>query len=178
MIQRQNINDIILKRRSIRKYDPSGVVTEVQIKAMLEAAMLAPSAVNSRPWEFIVVQGRNKLDSIAGDHPYAQMMKTASCAIIITANPDALKGTKIDGMQMWQHDCGAAAQNILLQAAYMDLGTCWCGIHPNEDRMDSFRKMFAIAQNRIPFCVIAVGIAAEDFGSRGFYEESKIKWIN
>jgi len=177
MSENYNINEIIKKRKSIRRYDPNGVVSKRQIELLLEAAMLAPSAVNSRPWEFIVIEGRQKMDSVAIAHPYAQMMKTASCAIIITANPDALKGTKIDGMQMWQHDCGAAAQNILLQAAHMNLGTCWCGIHPNEGRMAEFRSMFDIADNRVPFCIIAVGAAQEEFGSRGFYQEDKIKWI-
>jgi len=171
------VSEIIKKRRSIRKYDPSGIVTENQIKAMLEAAMLAPSAVNSRPWEFIAVQSREKLNAIAEAHPYAKMLLTASCAIIMTANPKALNGTKIDGIEMWQHDCGAATQNILLQAADMKLGTCWCGIHPNEDRMEAFRKMFDIPKDRVPFCVIAVGVPAEDFGSRGFYDEKKVRWI-
>jgi len=168
----------IKKRRSIRKFNPNGVVTDGQIKTMLEAAMLAPSAVNSRPWEFIIVKNRQKLDEITAKHPYAQMLKTTSLAIIMTANPKALERVRMSGIEMWQHDCGAAAQNILLQAAEMDLGTCWCGIHPNEDRMDAFRKLFDISEDRVPFCVIAVGIAAEEFGSRGFYDEKKVKWVN
>lgn len=173
------INEIIKKRRSIRKFDPSGVITDEQIKAMLEAAMLAPSAVNSRPWEFIVVKNRAKMDAMVDYHPYAQMLKTASLAIIMTADPNALKGTKVDGLEMWQHDCGAATQNILLQAVDMGFGTCWCGIHPNDERIEGFRQMFDISNDRIPFCVIAVGVAAEGevFGSRGFYDEKKVKWI-
>jgi len=170
------VNEIIKKRRSIRKYDPGGIVTDEQIKAMLEAAMLAPSAVNSRPWEFIVVKNRKKLDAAAECHPYAQMLKTAPVAVIITADPKALEKTRIGGIEMWQHDCGAATQNILLQAADMNLGTCWCGIHPNEDRMNDFRKLFDIPSNRIPFCVIAAGVPAEKFGSRGFYDEKKVRW--
>jgi len=90
------VNEIIKKRKSIRKYDPSGIVTDEQIKMMLEAAMLAPSAVNSRPWEFIVVRNREKLDAITVFHPYTQMLKTATAAIIMTANPIGLKGTKIE----------------------------------------------------------------------------------
>jgi len=171
------LNEIIKKRRSIRKYDPSGVVTDEQIKAMLETAMLAPSAVNSRPWEFIVIKNRKKMEAIVEFHPYSQMLKTASVAIVVLANPNALDGTKIEGAEMWQHDCGAAVQNILLQATHMNLGTCWCGLYPFDKNMDGARKLFNIPQNRIPFAVIAVGVAAEDFGSRGFYDDKKVRWI-
>jgi len=138
--------------------------------------MLAPSAVNSRPWEFIVVKNRDKLDAVAEVLPSSQMLKTASAAIIVTANPNALNGTKLEGAEMWQHDCGAAAQNILLQATHMNLGTCWCGLHPFKEKMLGVSKLFDIAKNRIPFCIIAVGVAAESFGSRGFYDEKKVRW--
>jgi len=171
------VNQIIKKRRSIRKYDKSGVVTDEQIKALLEAAMLAPSAVNSRPWQFIVVQNRARLDQIVDNHQYAKMIESASAAIIVLANPKALFGSKVGGIEMWQHDCGAATQNILLQAADMDLGTCWCGIHPSAEKMQIFKQMFDIGGDLVPFCVIAVGVPAEDFGSRGYYDENKVKWI-
>jgi len=173
------VNEIIKKRRSIRKFDPNGVITDEQIKTLLEAAMLAPSAVNSRPWDFFVVKNCAKMVAMVDYHPYAKMLQTASVAIIMTANPRALDGTKIHGAEMWQHDCGAATQNILLQAMDMGFGSCWCGIHPNEDRMQGFRQMFDISNDRVPFCVIAIGIAAEGevFGSRGFYDEKKVRWI-
>jgi len=176
MLQLIMVNEIIKKRKSIRQYDPSGVVTDEQIKLMLEAAMLAPSAVNSRPWNFIVVRNREKLDAITEFHPYTRMLKAAPVGIIVCANPNALKGTKID-VEMWQHDCGAATQNILLQAADMDLGTCWCGLHPQEKFMAETRKLFDIPEDIVPFCVIAVGVPTEPFGARGFFDETKIRWV-
>jgi len=169
------VNEIIKKRRSIRKYDPSGVVTDEQIKVILEAAMLAPSASNKRSWEFIVVRDRKILDSIAQFHDWAKMLKTAQAAIIVCALPDAARGVAGEGM--WQHDCGAATQNILLQAADMDLGTCWCGLHPVEKYMTETRKLFEIPKSTIPFCVIAIGKPAENFGSRGYYDEKKVRWV-
>jgi len=168
------INEIIKKRRSIRKYDPNGVVTNEQIRAMLEAAMLAPSACNLRPWEFIVVKNRELLNKITEFHPHTSMLKTASLVIIVLLNPDVQKGRAGEGM--WQHDGGAATENILLQAASMGLGTCWCGLHPVEKYMNETRKLFKLPENTVPFCVIAVGVPAEEFGSRGFYEENKVRW--
>jgi len=171
------LSEIIKKRKSIRKYDPNGVVTDEQVRAMLEAAMLAPSAVNSRPWEFIVVRDRGKLDAITEYHPYTQMLKTAPVAIVISANPNALNNSKIANMEFWQQDCGAATQNILLQATHMGLGTCWCGLYPNQVVAEATRKLFDIPSDRIPFCVIAVGVSAEEFGGRGHYDEKKVRWI-
>jgi len=142
---------------------------------LLEAAMLAPSACNLRPWEFIVVQDRKILDGIMQFHNFAKMLKTAQAAIVVVALPEAQKGSPGNGM--WQHDCGAATQNILLQAAEYDLGTCWCGVHPSEEYMEATRKLFDLPSEKLPFCVIAVGVPAENFGSRGFYEESKVKWV-
>ena len=168
------ILDAIKKRRSIRKYDAKGVVTGEQIELILEAAMLAPSACNMRPWEFIVVKNKELLHKVADFHKYAKMLKTAQLGIIVCALPDVQKGQPGEGM--WQHDCGAATQNILLQAAEMNLGTCWCGLHPSEKYMDETRKLFNIPKSTVPFCIIAVGKPAENFGSRGFYEDSKVSF--
>ena len=169
------ILDAIKKRRSIRKYDPKYVVPDSDIELLLEAGMLAPSAVNMRPWEFIVVKNREKLDEITKIHRYAQMMKTADHAIVVCALAELHKGKFIDGM--WAHDCGASVQNILLQAAHLNLGTCWCGIHPQEKLMDEFRALFNIPKTVVPFAVIAVGKPDEPFGSRGFYEDEKVTFV-
>ena len=69
--------EAIKNRRSIRKFKSDGVVTDEQIKTLLEAAMLAPSACNTRPWEFIVVKDRAKMNEIRKHHPYTGMLETA-----------------------------------------------------------------------------------------------------
>ncbi|MDR0492203.1 MAG: nitroreductase family protein [Nitrososphaerota archaeon] len=168
------IIEAIKDRKSIRNYVPEVHVSEEQIKELLEAAMLAPSACNSRPWTFIVVQNRAKLDEIPTIHPYTQMLTTASCAIIVCADLNLQSGVS-EGF--FPQDCGAATQNILLQATELGLGTCWCGIYPKEDKVRAFRSLLTLPNNIVPFCVIAVGIPAEEMGSRGFYEENKVKWI-
>ena len=164
----------IKDRKSIRKYVHEATVSDEQIKELLEAAMLAPSACNSRPWKFIVVQNRVKLDKITTIHSHTQMLATASCAIIVCADLNLQSGIS-EGF--FPQDCGAATQNVLLQAVELGLGTCWCGIYPKEDKVRAFRSLFDLPDNVVPFCVIAVGVSAEKVGSRGFYEESKVKWI-
>ena len=164
--------DAISKRRSIRKFKSGETVTDEQIKIMLEAAMLAPSACNTRPWEFIVVKDKDKLEQIKKTHPYTGMLETASVAIIICALPDVQKDIASD---YYPQDCGAATQNILLQAAELGLGTCWCGVYPKEERIAEIRNIFDMKS--LPFNVIAIGVPDEDPAPRGFYDESKIKYI-
>ena len=164
----------IKNRKSIRNYVSEANVSDEQIKELLEAAMLAPSACNSRPWAFIVVQNRETLDKITKIHLYTQMLTTASCAILVCADLNLQSGVS-EGF--FPQDCGAATQNILLQAAELGLGTCWCGVYPKEDKVRAFRSLFALSDNIVPFCVIAVGVPDEEIGGRGFYEESKVKWV-
>ena len=54
------LREAIRKRRSVRRYVKGAPVSEEDLKGMLEAAMMAPSANNRRPWEFIVVESEEK----------------------------------------------------------------------------------------------------------------------
>lgn len=164
--------DIIKSRHSIRRYNTDKPVTKEQMNLILEAAMHAPSACNSRPWEFIAITKRETLDEIAKVHPYAGMCKTATAAIIVVAVPQE---GRPEGY--FPQDCGAATQNILLQAASMGLGTCWCGVYPREERIVSIRELFNIELSKIPFNVIAIGVPDETPAGRGFFDADKIKYI-
>lgn len=166
------MNEAIEKRRSIRKFQSGKPVTKEQFDALLESAMLAPSACNSRPWEFIAITKREILDEIARIHPNAKMCETAPAAIVIVAIPQT---GKPEGY--FPQDCGAATQNILLEAVSLGLGTCWCGIYPKEERVAGFSKLLNIKEPKIPFCVIAIGTPEESPERRGFFDESRVTYI-
>ena len=166
------MTEIIKNRRSIRKYRQDKPVAKDQLNQLLEAAMLAPSACNSRPWEFIAVTKRETLDEIARIHPYAKMCETATAAIIVVAIPQE---GRPEGY--YPQDCGAATQNILLEAVAMGLGTCWCGVYPRAERIASLRELLAIPEPKIPFNVIAVGVPDENPVQRGFFEDSKVSYV-
>jgi len=166
------MNTLIENRRSIRKFQSGKSLTKEQLDQLLGAAMLAPSACNSRPWEFIAITKPEVLDDIAKIHPYATMCKTASAAIIIVAIP------QIDRPEgYYPQDCGAATQNILLEAVAMGLGTCWCGVYPRAERITVFREYFKIPEPKIPFNVIAIGTPDEMPERRGFFEAAKVSYI-
>ena len=167
------ITEAIKARRSIRKFKQNAPITDSQIHAMLEAAMHAPSACNTRPWEFIVVKDRGKLDKIREVHPYTGMLETASLAIVVMALPETQ--TRPIDTGYYPQDCGAATQNILLEAMALGLGTCWCGVYPKEDRIADVKKILGVEGT--PFCIIAVGVPDEEPKARGFFEEGKVRYI-
>jgi len=166
------MHELIEKRRSIRKFKSGIPVTREQLNRLLGAAMLAPSAHNTRPWEFIAITRRETLDEIARVHPYARMCETASAAIVVVAIPQA-EGP----VGYFPQDCGAATQNILLEAVNLGLGACWCGIYPDEERTAEILQVFDIPRPKIPFCVIAIGTPDQAPNQRGFFDESKVTYV-
>lgn len=168
--------EAIRNRRSIRKFIPGATVTDEQIKNMLEAAMLAPSACNTRPWDFAVIKDRQILDKIRNTHPYTGMLATASLAIVVFALPETQENI-MDGLARgyFPQDCGAVTQNILLTAVAEGLGACWCGVFPKENRIAEMREI--LCTEKLPFCVIAIGVPDEMPNPRGKYEDAKVTFI-
>jgi len=167
----------IKTRRSTRRFKPTPVTKE-QIKAMLEAAMLSPSACNTRPWRFIAITNRDMINKLADAHNWAKMLYSAQLAIIVVALPESQDNVQ-NGLPLgyYPQDCGAATENILIQAEACGLGTCWIGVYPKEDNIEKVSAVLDIPKNEIPFCIIAVGEKDEWPDPRGKYEEEKVTWI-
>jgi len=169
--------ECIKNRRSIRKYKPTPV-TDEQVQIMLEAAMFSPSACNTRAWRFIAITNREVLDKLADIHPWAQMLRTAPLCIVVVALPKKQEGI-LDGLPLgfFPQDCGAATQNILLQAVEMGLGSCWCGVYPKQPLMEKVSEILELSADEPPFSLIAVGEPDEAPRLRGKYEEEKVSWV-
>lgn len=167
-----NTIETIKSRRSIRKYNPDMPVSDEHIHQMLEAAMMAPSACNSRPWEFVVVKSKEVQEQIMEAIPSSGMLKTAPLAIVVCGRPD-LSQNACRGHEYWPQDCGAAVQNLLLAAKELGYGTCWCGTYPVESRVEMMQKVLGVTS--VPLATIAVGVADEEPAARGYYEEAKVK---
>lgn len=161
----------IRARRSIRKYKPDRAVPRADVEKMLEAAMMAPSACNTRPWEFFVAEGSVK-DRLRAVHPRAAMLETAPLAIVVCARPD-LQENVCGGF--WPLDCGAAVENLLLQAAELGYGACWCGCWPRQERAADVQKV--LGTQSVPVALIAVGVPDEEPPARGFYDPGKVTWL-
>lgn len=161
----------IYSRRSIRKFKDQPVEDEL-IKQMLRAGMYAPSAGNEKPWHFIVVKDREKLNKITTLHIHTQMLKEAPLAIIACADTSI---AKYNGA-FWIQDMAASIQNILLQGQALGLGTCWCGVYPIEGLVQGVSELFNLPEHIKPVNIIAVGHPDESREVRERYDEDRVHY--
>lgn len=163
----------IFKRRSVRKFLDKEIEQD-KVEKLIRAGMQAPSAMNQRCWEFIVVSGRENLLKLAGFKERSAGLDTAPIAIIILGNEENMKVPTA-----WQQDLGAATQNVMLEAVELGLGTVWLGAAPIEDRISYIQNEYNLPKTLIPYCVLSVGYPfmdnANSFIDR--YDESKVRYI-
>ena len=74
-------------------------------------------------------------------------------------------------------DCSAAIENILLGATELGLGSCWCGIVPQIDRMAQTKEFLSLQDNIIPFALVYIGYPDEEKEPRTQYDESKVHYV-
>ena len=142
-------------RRSIRKYEKRAVGEDL-IKQVLEAGMMAPSAGNQQPWQFVVVTDPAILAELPRLHPYASMAPESAFSVLVCGD---LKLEKHHGF--WVQDCSAAVQNMLLAAHALGLGGVWTGVYPDEARVSGFRRLFKLPDNVVPLALLPFGYPAQ-----------------
>ena len=168
-----NFFELIKTRRSIRAYTDKDI-SDQDIEKIIDAAMSAPSAGNARPWHFIIIKEKELLEKIKDVNPYAKMADNAKMAIMICGD---LSLEKHKGF--WVQDCSAATQNLLLASHALGIGSVWTGIHPIEDRVVNFSKIFNLPKNVIPLSLILLGYPKKIPESESRFEANKIhhnKW--
>jgi nitroreductase len=160
--------EAIFARRSIRKFMNQPVADD-QIELLLKAAMLAPSARDTRSWQFVVIRDRKLLSRVPDVHPYASMVPEAGLAILVCAD------TSLESIEgYWAINCAAATENILLQAQQMGLGAVWLGVYPRKERIDGLRKLCAVPEPVVPFALIPVGHPDEHKPPAERYDPARI----
>lgn len=164
------VMEALLTRRSIRKYKDKDVSDE-QIRNIIEAAMMAPSAGNAQPWQLVIVRNKELLAKVKDIHPYVGMAAKAPLAILVCGD---LSLEKFRGF--WVQDCAAATQNLLLACHGLGLGAVWTGIHPLKDREDAFRKLFNLPEQVVPLALVVIGHPDQKPGSTRRYKEDRVHY--
>lgn len=168
-----DIFEAIFTRRSIRKFMELPVSKDDE-NLILKAAMLAPSACNEQPWHFVCIRDQSTREQLSHVSPYTHMAADAPLVIIVCGD---LSLEKAAGM--WVQDCSAAIENLLLAARGKNLGSVWCGIHPEKDRETKTREILGIPENVIPLGMISIGHPAQHFSEAARFNEDRIhreKW--
>ncbi len=158
--------DAILARRSIRKYTDEPV-SEEHITAMLEAAMSAPSGMNLKPWHFVVVSERERLDRLGATTKSWGMLKEAPLAVVVCGDPAISE-------KYWDQDSIAALENLLIAVSMLGLGGVWLGCHPNPERVGPVREILGIPEPVVPIAVLSIGHPAEEKEPRTQYDGERV----
>lgn len=160
--------EAILARRSIRRFTEEPLDDET-VELLLRAAMSAPSAHNQQPWEFIVIDDRQTLDSIPSFHPYSKMLLQAPAAILVCG-----RTRDLTAQVFWPQDCAAATQNILIAATALGIGSVWLGVFPHDLLIEKTRERFNIPEEITPFSFVALGHPAEEKKPSDRFEPNRI----
>ena len=164
--------ETIRTRGSCRQFDPSRPVSADAVERILHAAMCAPTAMDRRPWEFIVVRDKAKLAAIAEKLPNSQVGRGAALAIVVCGAVD--NGLPGRGKEYWIHDCSAASMNILLAAHGLGLGAVWTGVYPGENRIAPLREILGIPETHMPLNVIPIGYPAAPVTAKDKWNPAKV----
>ena len=147
------VNEIIATRRSPRSFNEAAVISDIDLRAILEAARWAPSAFNGQPWRFFV--GKR------GDETFNQILSSlgefnqkwahkASALILVAATTVKADGTPHND---YLYDCGLSVAQLSVEAHDRSLI-----VH----QMTGFDKSKAISAltidpSLVPVVVVAVG---------------------
>ena len=160
--------DLVKQRRSVRNFLDRPVERE-KIMTCIEAARLAPSACNSQPWKFIVVDDTQLRDRICKKafgvfHFFNSFLKTAPVIVVIVSEKSkfiARLGGRIQNTKYYLLDIGIAGEHLVLQAQELGLGTCWLGWF----REKALKSILGVPKGRKIDVMIAMG----------YYEEQKTR---
>jgi nitroreductase len=175
------ILDAIYGRRSVRDYTPE-LLDESTVRSLLAAAVQAPTAMHEEPWSFVVVQDVVALKRIsdrakalwrrevavqarpgggrgpdAADlakrlaDPEFNIFYNASTLIVIATTPRG---------QFVIADCWLAAENLMLAAHGLGLGSCCIGFALGALGEPSTKAELALPANVIPVAAVIVGQVA------------------
>ncbi len=151
--------ECIRKRRSIREYKDIDIPREVLIN-VIDAARYAPSAGNLQPWKFIIITDEEKRRKIADICSQQFWMEQAPVHLILCCaveKPSVHYGPRGEMLYSIQ-DCAMAAQNVMLAAYEVGLGSCFVASFVEDD----LRAIADISERIRPQAVITLGYPAEE----------------
>lgn len=158
--------NLIEKRRSVRKYSADKKVSKEDITEMIRAAQEAPSWKNSQTGRYYCLMSDETTAAFRSEClPEGNALKSENAAIIVTTFVRDRSGFKQDGTpdnelgNGWGcYDLGLQSANLVLKATELGYGTLIIGIRD----ADSIRRFLSVPENEIIVSVIAVGVPTEE----------------
>lgn len=162
-------DQLIIHRQSVRKYSLQAVEHE-KLMQCLDAARLAPSASNSQPWSFIVLNDSEQREKVARatKGPLGSFNNFVSQApvlvVMMIEKPKLLTemGRRLKKKEYPLIDIGIAAEHFCLQAAELGLGSCMLGWFDEK----TIKSILHIPEEATIGLIITLGYAPENYHLR------------
>ncbi len=169
--------EAILGRRSVRSYTGQHISDE-DLHKILAAGMSGPTAVNARDWSFLVVRDRETLHKMAdGNGGPAEPLRGADLGILICGDMERAFERAPD---FWVIDGAIAAQNMILAAHGLGIGSVWLGTWPIQEKVRRQADLFGLPRHIVPHSIVAFGYPAEPYPEKKpDYESDRVhfeKW--
>jgi nitroreductase len=158
----------IKRRRSTRAFSPKQI-TDEELKAILEAGIFAPSAMNKQDWFFTILQNAQMIDKLTGwiidearyvKNEKAQEIAATPNAAIFRRAPTVIVISGDGSEPHSKDDCACAAQNIMLACESIGLGSClisYVAFLGNRDKLASYREELKIPEGYVPHFGLTIG---------------------
>ena len=150
----ENFNDLVKKRRSMRKFS-SEELTQDEVVVLLRAALMSPSSKSTHAWEFVVVDDKELLQKLSQSKDKgAELIAGAPLAIAVLADPAI--------SDVWIEDASVATTFLLMQAEDLGLGACWIQIR-NRSMADGkpaeemVREILGVPSHLHVLSIVAIG---------------------
>ena len=153
-----DFKEIILKRRSVRKFSQEKVSKE-KLQAVLTAGLLAPSSRNRKPCEFFVIEDSTLLKKLS-------LAKAAGSSFLADAPSAIAVCADSEKADTWVEDSSIALTHMHLAAVEEALSSCWIQIHLRsaKDGSDSekiVRELLGLSENWRIVGLLALGNSSE-----------------
>jgi nitroreductase len=184
----------IYARRSVRNFTDDRISNEV-IGEIMRAGTYAPTATNQQPWRFVVIRNRELinrygqrakklwLEQFGGtadprlaslsrvmSRPEMDVFYGAPVLILVFAAPGALRG---------DIDCALAAENMMLAARSLGVGSCWIGLASPLGTDQEFREEIGVPENHVLIAPLIFGYPLKE-NTRAPPRDNEVllKWID
>ncbi|MGB2911453.1 MAG: nitroreductase family protein [Anaerolineales bacterium] len=146
--------EAIMGRRSIRKYTDKPIEDGI-LEQMLDAARWAPNGGNNNAWRFVVVTSQIQKKLVLNFCP--GIFDVPAAIIVICAEPKQ-KCIKEATRLLYMADCAIAAENIVLAAYSLGIGSCIVASFADV----ALRDLIELPESIKPYIIVTLGYPAED----------------
>jgi nitroreductase len=186
------VMETIKKRRSIRSYDAKPIPRDI-LNTIIDAGNEAPSAMNSQPWRFVVIedkeakkkllraalpQTKKVVETMKDSNPERyEMMKKRYAELEDPVYYSAPAVVFVIGTGRYAaHSCPMACENMMLAAHSLKLGSCWVGFGAMITEDPEVRSILGLKEGDSIFGPILLGYPKGE-PARPPKKEPMVKWI-